>query len=94
MYEPGCWIDRILPTPTVEDGHGERHDYSDRLCRCGPPTRIGTEIVGAAQQRSLQALAEAAISCNVVRTCELMEHHLRLTEELTLRSLASELAPA
>jgi DNA-binding GntR family transcriptional regulator len=38
-------------------------------------------------------MAEAAISRNIALTCELMERHLRLTEELTLRSLASELVP-
>jgi len=34
-------------------------------------------------------IAESAISRDVVRTCELMEQHLRLTETLTLRCLAT-----
>ncbi|MGF6507718.1 FCD domain-containing protein [Paraburkholderia sp. 32] len=37
-----------------------------------------------------QEIAEAAISRDVERTCELMEHHLRLSETLTLRSLPAE----
>ena len=35
-------------------------------------------------------IADTAISRDIERTCELMEHHLRLTETLTLRSLEAE----
>lgn len=87
------------------DAHTQFHDSLVRACDSIWLLRMREQIVvqgeryrwinvrmsheGRDLREEHREIADMAISRNVERTCELMEHHLRLTETLTLRSLGA-----
>lgn len=88
------------------DAHTQFHDSLVRACDSTWLLRVREQLVVQGERyrwinvrmsdesRDLREehreIADMAISRNVERTCELVEHHLRHTETLTLRSLGAD----
>ena len=87
------------------EAHTQFHDSLVRACDSSWLLRVREQLVVQGeryrwinvrmsdQSRDLRdehrKIADMVIGRNVKKACELMEHHLRLTETLTLRSLAA-----